>query len=157
MVEGAADGSADTADGLSDADGGGTGCECGGANEVVERVEGLVEGRRRVELVLLVQVDPGGAQPREAVLHSADDVSARCPDPAAGAVHGHGELRGEDDVIPARPEDLAQDFLGRASVAGRLGAIDIGGVKEGDPGIQRGMDDGAGRFQVDATAEIIAA
>jgi len=46
------------------------------------------------------------------------------------------ELGGEDHVIPpAAPERLADNLLGLAL------PIDIGGVKEVDPGIERSVDD----------------
>jgi hypothetical protein len=52
-----------------------------------------------------------------------------------GLAHGVEGLRGEDDVVAAILERLADDSLGLA------GAVDVGCVDEGDAGLQRGVDD----------------
>jgi hypothetical protein len=49
--------------------------------------------------------------------------------------HRHEELRGQHDVIAAAGQGFADDLFGLA------GGVDVGGVDEVDPGIQRGVDD----------------
>ena len=49
--------------------------------------------------------------------------------------HRDGHLRREHDVVAAALERLADDLLGLA------GGVDVGGVDEVDPGVQRGVDD----------------
>jgi hypothetical protein len=108
--------------------------ELAGADEVGERAEGLVEVDGRVPAVDLVEVEVVGAEAAQRVLD-------RDHDPAAGAaavvrvvVEGHEELRREHDVVAASGEGLADDDLGLA-----LG-VDVGGVDEVDPGVQRPVD-----------------
>ena len=50
-------------------------------------------------------------------------------------VHRHGHLRRQHDVVAAALERLADDLLGLA------GGVDVGGVDEVDPGVQRAVDD----------------
>ena len=67
------------------------------------------------------------------------------------AVVGHAELGGQDDLVAPRSERGAEELLA-------LGAsVDIGGVEEGDPGIERGADDGVGLLARHAHAEVVAA
>ena len=84
----------------------------------------------------LVEVDPVGSQPPQRILHRADDPAARVALPVGVLAHRVVELGGEDHVVAAAAgERLADDLLGLAL------PVDIGGVDEVDPGVQRGMDD----------------
>lgn len=128
-----------------------------GAYEVIEGAESLVYRGRGIKLMLLVKVYPGGAQPRETILHGADDVAAGCAGAAVVVGHFHAEFGGEHDIVPAAAEDLAEKFLRRTVMAGALRAIDVSRVEQGDSRVQRRMDNGAGGFEADASAEIITA
>ena len=54
--------------------------------------------------------------------------------------------------MAAGAEELAEDGFGAAALA-----IDVGGVEQGDAGVERGVHDGAAFFEADAAAEIVAA
>ena len=88
----------------------------------------------------------------QAVLDRLHDVGARAALHPAGIVHVHAELRRQHDVLAALAEDLAEEALRAAALA-----IDVGGVEERDAEIERLVDDLAGRLEVDAAAEIVAA
>jgi hypothetical protein len=105
----------------------------------------------------LVEVDPGGAEAGEAVLDSADNVAAGCTGAMARVVHRHAELGGEHDILPAGAEDLAEQFLRRAAVAGAECAVDIRRVEQGDAGVKGGVDNRAGGLESDTATKIIAA
>jgi len=85
--------------------------------------------------VHLVEVDPLGPQPPQRVLDLGDDPPAR--DTAAVGVLAHRtpELRGQHDVVAAASERLPNDLLRLA------GGVDVGGVDEIDPGVERAVDD----------------
>ena len=105
-------------------------------DEVAERRQRLLDVGARVGAVDLVEVDPVGAQPPQRVLDRADDPAARVALPVGVLAHRVVELRGEDDVVaPAAGERLADDLLGLAL------PVDVGGVDEVDPGVQRRVDD----------------
>src|SRR5213080_3582276 len=71
----------------------------------------------------------------QGVLDGAHDPAARVAAAVGVVAHRHVELRGEDNVVAAALEGLADDLLGLA------GAIDVGGVDEVDAGVERGVDD----------------
>src|SRR5271166_4697843 len=121
-------------------------------HEIVERAQRLLDRRARIRRVDLIQIDPVGAQPAQAVLHLAHDVAARSADLHAFIVHRHAELGGEYDPLAVVAEDLAQACLRSAALA-----IGIGGVEQRDAEIKRLVDHLAGRLEVDAAAEIVAA
>ena len=118
--------------------------ECGGADvadlalvdQVGQRRQRLLDVGMRFGAVDLVQVDPVGAEPPQRVLHRADDPAAGAALPVGIVAHRAVELGGEDHVVPpAAGERLADDLLGLAL------PVDVGGVDEVDPGVQRGVDD----------------
>src|SRR6516164_5750637 len=71
----------------------------------------------------------------------------------ARRVHRAGKLGRQHDVLAAVAEDLAEAALGAAARV----AIGVGLIKERDAEIERFMDDLAGRGEIDAAAEIVAA
>ena len=100
--------------------------------------------------MVLVEVDHVGLQPPERRLDRRADVLARAA--ALGAVaHSAAELRREHDLVAAPCSTLPMMRLAAAAVA-----VDVGGVEERDPGLERGVDDGARRRLVDAAAEVVA-
>jgi hypothetical protein len=104
-------------------------------HEVAERRQGLLDVGVGARPVDLVEIDPVGAQPPQRVLDLADDPAPRAALLVGIRAHRAVEFRGEDDVVAAAGERLADDLLGLAL------RVDVGGVDEGDPGVQRGVDD----------------
>ena len=104
-------------------------------DEVGERAEGLVDVDVGIGSVHLVEVDPVGAEAAERVLDRLDDPTARAAAVVGVLAHRHEELGGEHDVVAAALERLADDLFGLA------GRVDVGGVDEVDPGVQRAVDD----------------
>jgi hypothetical protein len=98
----------------------------------------------------LVEVDAIRLEPAQAALDRRADVRrARAGRPLL--VDRHAELGREDDVLAARSECPAQEFLA-------LGLpVDVGGVEQRDAGIERGVDDRARGGLVDPTAEVVTA
>ena len=84
-------------------------------------------------------------------LHGAADVSRRSARRRAVA-HIHAELGGQDNLVPAFLHDLAEQLLARP-----LTAVDVGGVKESDPGLQACVDDRAGPSEIQTPTAQMAA
>ena len=97
---------------------------------------------------ILVQVDVVGGQLAEAALDGAPDVLGTR---AAGAIGSEGaaELRRDDDVLAPRAQRLGQSPLAPA--------VGIGGVEEGDAGLQGGVDDRRNRVLLHAEPEVVRA
>ena len=104
-------------------------------DEVAQRRQRLVDVGVDGRPVDLVQVDPVGAQPPQRVLHLADDPAPRAALLVRVGAHRAVELGGQDDVVAATGERLADDLLRLAL------AVHVGGVDEVDPGVERGVDD----------------
>jgi hypothetical protein len=105
--------------------------------------------------VHLVEVDVVGLQPAQRGLDRPDDVAPRATGTEVVAVaplHAHAELGGQHDLVAAALERGAQTFLGGTA----RGAVDVGGVEQGDAGVERGVDDLAGAVGVQFAAEVVA-
>ena len=127
-----------------------------GADQVVQRGQRLVDRGARVGLVHLVEVDVVGPQPAQRRLEGADHV----PPGAAGvevvavqAAHVHAELGGQHHLVAAALECGAEALLGAAV----WGAVDVGGVEQGDSRVERRVHDLAGAVDVELAAEVVAA
>ena len=105
-------------------------------DEVGQRAERLLVVGPRVPAVHLVEVDPVGVQALERRLDLAEDPAPRVARLVGVVAHRAVELRREDDVVaPPAGERLADDLL-------RLAArVDVGGVDEVDPRVERAVDD----------------
>jgi hypothetical protein len=101
-----------------------------GVDQIIQRAQGLVDRRRPVISVQLVQVDVVGLQPPQRGVDGRHDVLA-----GVAAVKrrrpGRGEaLGGHDEPVPLAPQPAAEDLLGdapRAQVPAqrvRIGAIE---------------------------------
>ena len=102
----------------------------------------------------LVEVDVIGAEPAQAGLDGLAYVAprgARAPVGTVASLHVHAELGGYDHVAATAPQRPAQQLFARPR------AIGVGGVEEGDPCIECGVDDGPGLVGVDPGAEGVAA
>ena len=120
-------------------------------DQVVQRPQGLVYRGVGVRLMVLVEVDVVGVQAAQAVFDRLQNPLAR---PAAlfGVLADlHPEFGGQHDFMAALAQRLAEEFL-------RLRpAIDVGGVEQGDPGVEGGVHHGLGLGLIDAHAEVVAA
>jgi hypothetical protein len=87
----------------------------------------VFDGHGRVDPVLVEQVHPVGAQsPQRRVGHTADLLGPAVQANGAAIPDVPAELGGDDDPVAHRFERLADEFLVD------VGAIDLGGVEEGD-------------------------
>jgi hypothetical protein len=80
-------------------------------HEVGERSERLLDVDLRVGAVHLVEVDVVGAQAPQRVLDLGHDPAARSSTLVGVLAHRDEELRGQDDVVAAASEGLADDLL----------------------------------------------
>jgi hypothetical protein len=107
-------------------------------DKIGERAEGLVDVGVRDGTMHLVEVDPVGAQTPQRVLDLGDDPAPRDTAAVRIVTHRPPELRGQHDVVAAGgrgPNPLANDLFRLA------GGVDVGGVDEVDPGVERAVDD----------------
>ena len=114
--------------------------------QVLERADGLLDRRQRVLGVDLVEVDIVGAEPLQAGLDRIHDVPTRGAAIVRALAHGAGRLGGEHDIraLPARiAHRRAGDRLAEAF------GINICGVDEIDPRIERSRDEGIGHRLVE--------
>src|SRR6266404_923999 len=100
----------------------------------------------------LIEVDPIGLEPAQTVLDCRHDVAARGALHDAGLAELHAEFCRQHDIFAPAAQNLAQAVF-RAAVV----AINVRGVEEGDAEIQCLMHHLAGRIEIDAPAEVIAA
>ena len=110
-----------------------------GADQVVERAQGLVDRDVGLGAVDLVEVDPVGLEAAQRRFALLDDVAARVAlHVRVFGVHHAVDLRGQDDVVAAAValERLAGHLFAAAD------AVDIGGIDEVDALIERLVDDG---------------
>ena len=83
----------------------------------------------------LIEVDVIGSQTSERVLDRAHDPLARTAAVVGLVVHRHEELRGQDDIVAAALERLADDLFGCAT------GVDVGRVDKVDACVERMVDD----------------
>ncbi len=108
----------------------------------MQRLHRLLDRRVDVEAVALVEIDVVGLQARQRCVDLAVDLLRGQP---AAPFDREVEL-GREDVLLARvlAEDLAPGALGRAL------AVDVRGVEEVDPGLERRPRAGFGVLALDA-------
>ena len=112
------------------------------SHDLGQRLHRLLDRRLRVGAVALVEVDVVGPQPVERGVELLVDLLAR--EPAVGLGHREVDLGGEDVVLADEVrEDLAPGRLGGPH------AVDVGGVEEVDPGVERGAGAGLGVLALD--------
>ena len=105
-------------------------------HEVAERAQRLIDVTAGLRPVDLVEVDPVGVEPAQALLALADDPSARVAARVRVFAHRRVELGGEHDVVaPAAGQRLADDAFGLTR------RVDVGGIDEVDAGVEGGVDD----------------
>ena len=118
-------------------------------HELVQRVERRLDRRRRVGLVHLVDVDHVGAQPPQRAFDGPADVVARAARVVGALVHLLAELRREHDPVAAPFERAADEVLAHPL------PVDVGGVEERDPVLERRVDHRNGRVVVDPHPEVV--
>ncbi len=119
-----------------------------GGDERVEGAQRLLRRYRRVGVVDLVEIDAIGAEPTQALLDTELD---RSPAGADALVHRRvarwtvavhpvqpgaapaADLGGDHDVVAPAGQGPAEEDLGLA--------VDVSGVEQRDPGIERGVHD----------------
>src|SRR5262249_4319373 len=116
-----------------------------GAHQAVERTEGLLDRRQCVEGVQLVEVDGVGAEPPQAGLDRAGQVIAGGADVVGARPDAEGALGGEEHLLAASLDRLAQDLLCHP-----LG-IDVGRVEQGEAGFEADIDEPPGLGDVAGT------
>ena len=126
------------------------------AHERVEGAEGLLEGRRRVVGVGVVEVDAVGPEAAERVLGGRPDRLRR----EVVQARELADLRRDDDPVAVAPRGhpAAEDRLRLAPrVARHPGGVDVGGVDEVAAGGRVGVEHREGLRLVDRPAEDVAA
>ena len=107
-----------------------------GADEVGQCPERLVDVGVGIGAVHLVEVDPVRAEPAQAALDRLHDPTPRVAALVRVVAHDAVELRREHDVVaPAARQSLADDLLRLAR------GVDVRGVDEVDPRVERAVDD----------------
>ena len=110
--------------------------------EVLERPDGLRERHVGVRAVVLVEVDPVGAQRAQRGLAGRAQVGRRAVELPRRAAARVAALGGHEDAVAAggrAPDRLGDEALVVADL-GLVRRVGVGGVDEGDPGVERGVD-----------------
>ncbi len=117
-------------------------------DQFAQRPQRVGDGRLGVGRVQLVEVDVVGAQAAQGVLEGPAHVGRARP--TLVALVGAAELGGHHHLVPPGAE-------GGAEVRLALGPpVDVGGVEQGDAGVERRPNDGAALLLVQAHAEVVA-
>src|SRR5690606_21363950 len=127
-----------------------------GLHEAGQRLERLLDGRRGIVRVGLVEVDAVGLQPPQRGLDVL--LGLRAAD-AFLAFHGHADL-GRDEhavALAAAPQPLADDRLRLAAlVPGNPGRVRVRGVDEVEAQVDEAVEDREGGGLVGGPAENVA-
>jgi hypothetical protein len=105
-------------------------------DDIVQRLQRLLDRRRIVEAVDLVEIDVVGAEAAQAVVDLVEDRLARQAGAVGAGPHAVEHLGGEHDLVaPGEvPDRAADDLLG-----GAVG-IGVGRVEEIDAEVDRLLD-----------------
>ena len=108
-----------------------------GLDELLDGAGDVLDGDVGVDAVLVEQVDGVGAQAAQRAVDGGADVVWPAADAGllAVLVEGEPELGGDDDVVADRLERLADELLVVE------GAVDLGGVEQGDAPVDRGPEE----------------
>ena len=121
------------------------------AHERVEGLDGLLERRRGIFLVMLVEIDHVGLKALQGCIERAPDVVRR-PAVLGAVAHRLAPLARENDPVAPSLQHSPEERLAAAVVA-----VDVGGVEERDARVERSVDDAPRRLFFEATAEVVAA
>ena len=109
---------------------------------------GLLDGHARVEPVVVVDVDPVGAEPGQARFARGGDVLGAAVEGLPAFGRPRGELGPEHHLVTPAPDGLAEQPLVVPEPAVRLArhrrgrAVDVGSVEEVDAEVDRRADGG---------------
>ena len=118
------------------------------ASEVVQRPQRLLQRRRGVGPVQLIEVEMIGLEPAQASLDLRHDVVAAAPPVIRPLTHLVVDLRGQHNPVAPALDGLSDQLL-RPSLG-----VDVGGVQHVNPGIERGMHQGDCRSGFDPPTEL---
>jgi hypothetical protein len=114
-----------------------------GVDQIAQGSQRLVDVGIGLGAVDLIEVDPVGLQPPQTVLHLPDDPAARVAELVRVITHRAVHLGRQHHVLAAPPfERVADDLLGLAA------GVDVRGVEEVDPGVDRPVDYPDTRFAI---------
>ena len=121
-------------------------------DELCQGADRVLDGRLRVDPVLVVEVDVVGAEPPQGTLNRRADVRRAAVEDAGAAtgMRDEAELRRQHDLVAVTLEGSADQLLVQE------GAVDLGGVEVGDAQVQRPVD-GANRLRVAALPDVVVA
>ena len=121
-----------------------------GLDEIGHRADGVLDRHREIDAVLIVQIDRVDLQPLERGVARPSHVIRRAVDAVIRTVLGPdvSELRRDDDRVAAALDRAPDEPLVRE------GAVDVRGVEEIDPELQRPMDRGDGFVLVAIGVEV---
>src|SRR5689334_14688035 len=106
-----------------------------GLDQLGHRADRLLDRRFRVDAVLVVKVDVIDAEPPQRGIDCLVDVLGRAVDRAAAVLEPTvAELRGDDVLVAPSGNRLADELLVRSL------AVDVCGVEEVDPELERAVD-----------------
>ena len=108
-----------------------------GPYKIVERPQGFLERRERIEAVGLIEVDVIRAETAQAGLAGFDEVAARESGFVGAGFETNECFSGEDNLLPASAQRLAEDFFGLAE------RINVGRVEEIHAGLDADFDQAA--------------
>ena len=121
-----------------------------GRDQVGHRADGVLDRRRRVDAVLIVEVDGVDAEPLQRSVAGLAHVLRPAVDAerlAVGVAH-EPELRGHDDLRAPVADRLADEaFVG-------VRPVDVGGVEQGHTEVDRAMDGGDGSGTIGGAIEL---
>ena len=116
-------------------------------DQFAHRAHGLVQRRRVIFLMQIIDVDIVGAEPLQAFVGGLQHPASRQSAAVGIVAHGVGELGREYQSVPAVGNGAADHLLG---IAARIG---VGGIDEVDAGLARLGDDPRRRRLVGRPAE----
>src|SRR6185437_15845732 len=106
-------------------------------DKLLERAGRLLDRHRFVDAMLVVEIDVLDAEPLERPVDRPPDVLRLAVDLAAAVlVPDVAELRREDELVAAARDRAADEPL----VVAHLVPVDVGGVEEDDPELERPVD-----------------
>ena len=114
-------------------------------DQMMHRLERLLDGSDAIPVVQLVEVDVIGAQPLETGLDGANQVVARGAGSVGVIAQRASALGGEDDVVALAAQRLAGNFFRQPE------RVEIGGVDQVDAGIEGDIEQLLGPLDVDAS------
>src|SRR5438270_444382 len=121
------------------------------AHELVECAQRLLDRRRRIGLVHLVDVDHIGAQSPQRSLDRPADVLARAARLGRVRIHRLAELRREEEGVASPLERTSDELLARAL------RVDVRRVEERYPLLDRLFQHGLRLLVIDSRAEVVRA